>query len=449
MPEKESGKSARQSQYRELKTMYRSTNADYEAEYSKRVSAIGAVTTELHPYLTQYGEFKTKEYPLFSVPLPEIQLLSQRILENSRAIRDLMRSLPPIAREQFLNDQLAKAIIASNGIEGIHTTRREIAVAQKVLTRESEGKASKRASKTKQLSTVRSYLSILDLERPEQVETITIANLHDVRDIYDKLTEGEIAREDELDGELFRSRGVVVSDGQRARSNPPTNEAEISQMLLQWIDFIGDGSIPFLIRASLGHFFFENIHPFYDGNGRTGRYILTRYLAQKLDVLSGLVLSQKIIENRSKYYKAFEVTDDALNRAEGTFFVRTMSEFLEQGQEDVIDVLTDKARDLENVGAYLDSSEYSVDERNVLFALYQSQIFNDSVDLVGGMAGGSAGESIDNIDGITDAAILETASADGRSVRATWRAVDALERAGVIRLVTQRPKRHRIVEEKV
>ena len=85
--------------------------------------------------------------------------------------------------------------------------------------------------------------------------------------------------------------------------------------------------------------FFENIHPFYDGNGRTGRYILAKYLSRKLDKFSGLVLSQQINHHKQDYYKAFRNTGDHLNRADATFFVETLLTFIKEGQENIIQTL--------------------------------------------------------------------------------------------------------------
>ena len=151
-------------------------------------------------------------------------------------------------------------------------------------------------------------------------------SLEDIRGIYDQLTQGEISPEDELDGEFFRQKSVFIQDDKTGKVIyiPPQKEEQIQVMLTEWIRFINDHSIPNLVKACAGHYFFENIHPFYDGNGRTGRYILAKYLSRKLDKFSGLVLSQQINHHKQDYYKAFRNTGDHLNRADATFFVETL-----------------------------------------------------------------------------------------------------------------------------
>jgi Fic family protein len=68
-----------------------------------------------------------------------------------------------------------------------------------------------------------------------------------------------------------------------------------------------ENDIDTLINLAIIHYQFESIHPFYDGNGRTGRIINILYLVlnQLLD-LPILYLSQYIIQNKSDYYRLLQ-----------------------------------------------------------------------------------------------------------------------------------------------
>ncbi len=86
---------------------------------------------------------------------------------------------------------------------------------------------------------------------------------------------------------------------------PPSGENVIREKLANLEKFINeDESIDPLIKMALMHYQFEAIHPFSDGNGRTGRILLLLYLK-----LSGLLdtpaiyLSEYIIKNKAEYYK--------------------------------------------------------------------------------------------------------------------------------------------------
>lgn len=85
---------------------------------------------------------------------------------------------------------------------------------------------------------------------------------------------------------------------------PPTGEAVIREKLANLENFINtNDNIDPLIKMALMHYQFEAIHPFSDGNGRTGRILLLLYLKiQKLLDIPAIYLSEYIIKNKSSYY---------------------------------------------------------------------------------------------------------------------------------------------------
>ncbi len=89
---------------------------------------------------------------------------------------------------------------------------------------------------------------------------------------------------------------------------PPQSEQEIRTYLKNLEDFINnneDGIDP-LIKVCLIHYQFESIHPFYDGNGRTGRILNILYLVlNKLIDSPILYLSKYINKTKQDYYKLF------------------------------------------------------------------------------------------------------------------------------------------------
>lgn len=63
---------------------------------------------------------------------------------------------------------------------------------------------------------------------------------------------------------------------------------------------------PLFVRLGLFRYFFGYIHPFYDGNGQTDRFITSYFLKKNFHLLLGLRLSVYIKRNRKAYYKLFE-----------------------------------------------------------------------------------------------------------------------------------------------
>ncbi|WP_082072760.1 Fic family protein [Hyphomicrobium sp. 99] len=86
---------------------------------------------------------------------------------------------------------------------------------------------------------------------------------------------------------------------------PPEGAAVINEKLRNWEQYLHeDNGIDPIIRMAIGHYQFEAIHPFPDGNGRTGRALNILYLIdQKRLDLPILYLSQYINANRDSYYR--------------------------------------------------------------------------------------------------------------------------------------------------
>jgi Fic family protein len=89
---------------------------------------------------------------------------------------------------------------------------------------------------------------------------------------------------------------------------PPEGESLLRDLLKNWEDFIhAETDLDPLIRLAIAHYQFEAIHPFTDGNGRTGRIINSLFLIQQgLLTLPILYLSRYVIESRADYYRLLQ-----------------------------------------------------------------------------------------------------------------------------------------------
>ncbi len=97
---------------------------------------------------------------------------------------------------------------------------------------------------------------------------------------------------------LARDSGEIVY-------TPPVGEDLLRNLLANWERFLHEErDLDPLIRMSVGHYQFEAIHPFTDGNGRTGRVLNSLFLIQEnLLTLPILYLSRYIIQHRADYYR--------------------------------------------------------------------------------------------------------------------------------------------------
>jgi Fic family protein len=86
---------------------------------------------------------------------------------------------------------------------------------------------------------------------------------------------------------------------------PPVGEDRLRGLLANWENFLhGHADLDPLIRMAAAHYQFEAIHPFTDGNGRTGRVLNSLFLiSENLLTLPVLYLSRYIIQHKEDYYR--------------------------------------------------------------------------------------------------------------------------------------------------
>jgi Fic family protein len=104
---------------------------------------------------------------------------------------------------------------------------------------------------------------------------------------------------------IRRMSGTALARNGKVVYTPPEGESLLRDLLANWEKFLHDATdLDPLIRMAVGHYQFEAIHPFTDGNGRTGRVLNSLFLIQS-DLLSLpiLYLSRYIIQHKSDYYQ--------------------------------------------------------------------------------------------------------------------------------------------------
>lgn len=126
---------------------------------------------------------------------------------------------------------------------------------------------------------------------------------------------------------------------------PPQDKLEVEKLMVNLERYINDNSlqdIDPLIKMAIIHHQFESIHPFYDGNGRTGRIISILYLViNDLLDLPILYLSRYITHNKGTYYKLIQDIRDVgeNNVAEWEQWVLFMLKGVEETAKDTIQLV--------------------------------------------------------------------------------------------------------------
>ena len=159
---------------------------------------------------------------------------------------------------------------------------------------------------------------------------------------------------------------------------PPEGENVIRNLLKNWEAFIHSyPEIDPLIRLAVAHYQFEAIHPFIDGNGRTGRIINSLFLIQEgLLALPILYLSRYIIQNKQRYYKHLQSVTIEQNWEEWILF---MLQGIEQTSKWTTDKIYSISELAENTRIHIKTKlpkVYSYELVNVIFEQPYCRIHN-------------------------------------------------------------------------
>lgn len=355
-------------------------------------------------------DFIVRNYPLYFVFNSYTTNLLDRVRVLDREIDDLYNRLPDVAKYSFLDDIIVEEIFSSNEIEGVRSTREEILLTKKQL--EVDRNANLRFK-----SIINSYL---DLSMTDK-----LSSLEDIRDYYDRVVGKEISDEDAPDSRLFRVSDVYIQSNRSydgSYIHKGLDADLLNQYMEKWLMFMNDENFHLMIRVAIGHYLFEYMHPFYDGNGRLGRFLSSVYIRNSYSYLTSLAVSRGAFIKKNDYYKSFKQTNDDINMGELNYFVDEFVKIIIKAQEDMKDLLNSNIAKLDKSLDWL-NDEFADDKISltVLFILSQDYIF-------------SAGS------GVSRETILEELSSTGFGNRTkNIRSFDKLEGDGYIQRVKSRP----------
>lgn len=346
-------------EYISLSKLAYSDKASYEQTYQERFNS---------PY-AQHLDIRIGDWPFFFVTTPEIFNFMISIHKTDKEIRTLYHILPMVAIKQFSRRCLIDEIVLTNGIEGVHSTRREI---DGVLAELGKNHRAKRFDGLTQ-----KYVML------QKGEDLPLATCQDIRKVYDDLALREVVADDPQnmpDGKVFRKGPVdVTTPTQKVIHRGLYPEEKIIDTMSRALAYLGDSSVDLLYRICVFHYLLGYIHPFYDGNGRLNRFISSYMLGKEFQPILGYRLSYTIKENIGRYYKAFKVCNQPKNRGDLTPFVEMFLKIIEESTRQLLSALEERVNALNHYRKMIERLPDGAKESYyaLYFVLIQAELFSE------------------------------------------------------------------------
>lgn len=343
--------------YIQLSKMFYKDKNEYERLYDNRFNS----ESTIHIPININGS------AAFIVCSDEILNLIVGIYKADKVLNNIVNNLPGIAIEQFTQKSLIDEIKISNDIEGVHSTRKEIS---DLLKPKNINKVKKRL-----YGLVQKYCMLL------HDEEISINNCQDIRTIYNDLVLKEVVSEDSQntpDGVYFRESPVSIQGPDlKIIHNGINPENKIIAYMDEGLKLLANSNINKLISTAAFHYLIGYIHPFYDGNGRLGRFISSYFLSRELQPLVGFSLSYTIKKQIKLYYKAFNIVNNQKNKGDITPFVLIFLDLINQSFEKLNSTLSNKQEQLFYYSERLNHLNYDQHISKMILILIQNTLFGE------------------------------------------------------------------------
>lgn len=343
--------------YELLSSLYYKSKNEYEQEYNNRFHSIASKRLNI----------SIEENQCFYILTEEVVNKLYNIMVLNQKLDKLTSEIPGIALQQYIKKCLIDEIVLTNEIEGVVSTRKDI---NEILENVED--------KNKRLTgLVNKYLKLCS------EENIDIITCNDVRNIYNDLLWEEISEDDKLnlpDGVYFRKEGVdVLSPFKKVIHKGVMPEEKINLMMTQALNILNDRDIIPILRIAIFHYLFGYIHPFYDGNGRTSRFISSYLLSKELNTLTGFELSYAIKENISQYYKGFKTVNEKKNKGDLTPFIILFLDILSKELESLNNSVIKRINIINRYSKVIEVMEKKDKQKqNIIFVIFQETLFGEA-----------------------------------------------------------------------
>lgn len=174
----------------------------------------------------------------------------------------------------------------------------------------------------------------------EKLGEINPYSVDDLLKIHGVMTDGLVKEAGQLrSGQV----GVYNQDGKVVHLAPPAEF--VPGQIAQLFGWVQTSKTNMLIKSSVFHYEFEFIHPFNDGNGRTGRFWQTALLASWKPIFAWIPIESIIKNNQEAYYNAIALST---SQGKSNIFIEFMLDVINNAIKELVDDAKNHSNHLNN-----------------------------------------------------------------------------------------------------
>ncbi|MDO4415985.1 MAG: Fic family protein, partial [Erysipelotrichaceae bacterium] len=186
---------------------------------------------------------------------------------------------------------------------------------------------------------------------------------------------GTVEKKDLPDGEFFRKGYVYINNGLKTVHQGFYPEHAVNRGMSEFLNLYNDSSKEIFERMILTHYMIEAVHPFYDGNGRLGRFLFTLGLYAETGSCLSFSVASAFNHKRSAYYKAF-------NEAQHEHMFGSLNSYFEDISSILHSYFASLNQELQEKKSQIDSfsvssSEFTKSEQKILKMLTEAALLSE------------------------------------------------------------------------
>ncbi|GHU58675.1 cell division protein Fic [Clostridia bacterium] len=266
------------------------------------------------------------KFGAFFMTAPEVSELCGQIDKVNSLVSGTLSQMHDIGVTGCINHGLSESVFSTLKIEGIRSTVYDI-----------HDYLNNRKRNERKDSNIGKIKGIIDCCRESVTAGVEVPyDVDSLKAVHEKLLKGDRKFAGKLRKCKTRSSvsekkcescfyedcynfGVWQYDRLRHRAVPAK---DLQKQLVPLFDILKSKDLNPYAAASIAHYLVEYIHPFYDGNGRLGRFVMSLALLKAgINRITALDFNNDLEKDRNGYYKALEATESRRNRGDVTPFV--------------------------------------------------------------------------------------------------------------------------------